>query len=311
MYFSGIREWFFSRRVKFDSGFNVMAVYEASRHGPKVVYRFTRHPEVSHEVVEETLLILQESQRDRSPWIGRRRIKVDVLSSWSPPEVLFRPSAIGKNKFSLFGKYHLFRIESFRVDFRCVHSFQLLKVCDQYVHPSKFSPRRERIRGTIPGKTFFPNSWIRDWSFAVIGWYSTNEPNGIIGPLNGCPQNVFHRASSHQKIGLWRFADRCNVFHGICPPTFHLDPIATIQQRVPSFTLRTALSAIPLVLRSVWCGRAMIPGEIFTSFAEFQGIVSVNDFCGFLSGSSNFCKLLWVFLWSLVFARIRLDPLGG
>ena len=35
------REWFFSRRVKFDSGFNVMAVYEASRHGPEVIYRFT------------------------------------------------------------------------------------------------------------------------------------------------------------------------------------------------------------------------------------------------------------------------------
>ena len=31
-------------------------------------------------------------------------------------------------------------------------------------------------------------------------------------------------------------------------------------------------------LRSVWCRRAMIPGKIFTSFAEFQGIVSVNDF---------------------------------
>ena len=37
-----------------------------------------------------------------------------------------------KNKFSLFGKYQLFRIESFRVDFRCVHRLQLLKVCDQY-----------------------------------------------------------------------------------------------------------------------------------------------------------------------------------
>ena len=34
-------EWFFSRRVKFDSGFKVMAVYEVSWHGPKVIYRFT------------------------------------------------------------------------------------------------------------------------------------------------------------------------------------------------------------------------------------------------------------------------------
>ena len=34
------REWF-SRRVKFDSWFNVMAVYEVSWHGPKFIYRFT------------------------------------------------------------------------------------------------------------------------------------------------------------------------------------------------------------------------------------------------------------------------------
>ena len=46
-------------------------------------------------------------------------------------------------------------------------------------------------------------------------------------------------------------------------------------------------------LRSVWCRRAMIPREIFTNFAAFQGIVSVNDL-GFLSGSMNFCKLLSV-----------------
>ena len=62
MYFSGIGNDFFSRRVKFDSWFN--AVYEVSRHGPEVVYRFTGHPQTSLEVVEETLLILQESQRD-------------------------------------------------------------------------------------------------------------------------------------------------------------------------------------------------------------------------------------------------------
>ena len=37
----------------------------------------------------------------------------------------------------------------------------------------------------------------------------------------------------------------------------------------------------------------MIPGEIFTSFAEFQGIVSVNDFW-FPLGFQELCKLLWV-----------------
>ena len=35
------REWFFSRRVKLDSGFNGMAVFDVSWHGPKVVHRFT------------------------------------------------------------------------------------------------------------------------------------------------------------------------------------------------------------------------------------------------------------------------------
>ena len=39
-----------------------MAVFEASRHGPEYRLSLHRHPEVSLEVVEETLLILQESQ---------------------------------------------------------------------------------------------------------------------------------------------------------------------------------------------------------------------------------------------------------
>ena len=39
-----------------------MAVYEASRRGPKNRLSLHRHPEVSREVVEETLLILEDSQ---------------------------------------------------------------------------------------------------------------------------------------------------------------------------------------------------------------------------------------------------------
>ena len=34
----------------------------------------------------------------------------------------------------------------------------------------------------------------------------------------------------------------------------------------------------PICFWSVWCRRTMIPGKIFTSFAKFQRIVSVNDF---------------------------------
>ena len=57
-------------------------------------------------------------------------------------------------------------------------------------HPSKFSPAYRAYPRNNPGKTFFPNWWILDWSFAVIRWYSTNEPNGIIGLLNGCPKRL-------------------------------------------------------------------------------------------------------------------------
>ena len=43
-------------------------------------------------------------------------------------------------------------------------------------------------------------------------------------------QNVFHKASSHQIRDLWRFADKCNIPWNL-PTNFHLDQIATIQQR--------------------------------------------------------------------------------
>ena len=93
------------------------AVNQASRHGPKIVYRFT----------------------------GIRKVNITLSLNWSMPyqggcsQFLISSKGFDSsicdwtNKFALFGKYHLFRIESFRVDFRCVHRFQLLKVCDQYV----------------------------------------------------------------------------------------------------------------------------------------------------------------------------------
>ena len=118
------REWFFSRRVKFwlwvqrDGGIWSFLTWTNSH------LTLHRHPEVSLEVVEETLLILQENQSDPSPRIDRCRIKVDVPRSWSPPRCLIRPYAAGKINFSILGvKYHLLCIESFRVDFWCVPSF--------------------------------------------------------------------------------------------------------------------------------------------------------------------------------------------
>ena len=193
-------------------GFNVMAVYEVSRHGPKIIYRFNRHPDTSREVVEETLLIFLENQ-----YYSLLEL-VAAVSRWmfSVPDLLqgfwFVHSAIGKiNPPLLFGKLSPLSHWVFSSRFPMRPSFPTPQGLRSVRHPSKFPPRTERIRGTIQVRLFFPNWWILDWSFAVIGWWcSTNEPNGIVGSLNGCP-NVFHRASSHKIIDLWRFADRCNI----------------------------------------------------------------------------------------------------
>ena len=54
----------------------------------------------------------------------------------------------------------------------------------------------------------------------------------------------------------------------------------------------------------------MIPGGIFTSFSEFQGIVSENDIW-FPLGLKEVLQASLGFLLSFVFARIRLDPLSS
>ena len=54
----------------------------------------------------------------------------------------------------------------------------------------------------------------------------------------------------------------------------------------------------------------MIPGEIFTGFAKFQGIVSVSDL-RFPIRLQELLSAPFGFLRSFCFARIRLDPLGS
>ena len=112
------REWFFSRRVKFDSWFNVMAVYEVSWNGPKFIDCFTG---IRTRVVR--------LWKWRLFWFSHK-ISLIFSSNWVIPyhggrsQVLISSKVFDssicdwKNKFSFFsGKYHLFRIESFRVDF--------------------------------------------------------------------------------------------------------------------------------------------------------------------------------------------------
>ena len=85
--------------------------------------------------------------------------------------------------------------------------------------------------------------------------------------------------------------------------------VATIQQRcLPSLCAQ-------LFLQYHWspiglCRRAMFSGKFFTSFVEFQRIVSVNFFRIPVSLQELFQASL-CFLGSFCFARIRLDPLSG
>ena len=130
----------------------------------------------------------------------------------------------------------------------------------------------------------------------------------MIGPLNGFPKRLSYgvfpsdnRSVNVSQIGV--------TFHGICPPFF----IQTWPQQYSRGTfLYSAHCSFsnPICFWSVWCRRTMISGKIFTGFAEFQGIVSVNDF-RLPIGLQELLQASLSFLWSFCFARIRLDPLGG
>ena len=102
-------------------------------HGPKIIYRFTG---IQKRVVEWW----------KRPFWFSNKVNVTLSSNWSRPyqggcsQVLISSRSFDLSicdweiKFSFFlRKYHFFRIESFWVDFRCVHRFQLVKVCNQYV----------------------------------------------------------------------------------------------------------------------------------------------------------------------------------
>ena len=157
-------------------------------------------------------------------------------------------------------------------------------------HPSRFHPRFRAYPRNNPGKTFFPNWWIIDWSFAVIGWYSTNEPNWIICPLNGS-FNHLGMVFSPQTSDLECFEDRYSIPWNL-PTIFHPDLTATKLQCTFFHSANCSLTN-PMYFRSVWCRRTMIPGKIFTGFAKFQGTVSVSDF-KLPIRLQELCKLLCV-----------------
>ena len=111
--------------------------------------------------------------------------------------------------------------------------------------PSQTHPAHRAYPRNNPGKTFFPNWWILDCSFEVMGSYSTSEPNGMIGPSNGFPKRLSYGVFPSNKR-FWTF--RREVKHSMeSAHQLSFRPDCNNTAEVPSFALRTALSAIPFV----------------------------------------------------------------
>ena len=231
------------------------------------------HPETSREVVEETLLILQESQ-----YYSLLEL-VDAVPRWmfSVPDLLQEVWFVHlrlENFYILFRKYYFLCIESFWADFWCVHRLQLFYVCDQYVilpnFPRVQSVSEEQSRWDFLSKLM--DSWLVFRRDRVIlnQWTKRNDRS-----FKWLPKTSLIRGFAIR----WEI---CNIsqigvaFHGICPPIFIQTWLQQYGRSAFFYSAHCSFSN-PICFRSVWCWRAMIPGKIFTGFAEFQGIVSVNE----------------------------------
>ena len=133
------------------------------------------------------------------------------------------------------------------------------------------------------------DSWLILRSYRVIlnQWTKWNDRSFKWFPKTSC----IRRLPIRQEI--------CDVsqigisFHRICPPIFIQTWLQQYSREVPSFTLRTALSAIPFV--SDLCGVDVQRFQERSSQAlPNSGELSVWMTLGFPPGSKNFCKLLCV-----------------
>ena len=171
--------------------------------------------------------------------------------------------------FSL-GKNYFLYIESFCVEFGCVHRLQLLNVCNHHVT----LPNSTRVQ--IVSKE---QSWKDFLSNLMESRLVFRRHRVILNKWTKWDNWSFKRFSKASFVWslLLNVSQIGTAFHGICPPIF----IQTwLQQYGRGAFFDSAYCSLgnPICFRSVWCWRAMIQGKIFTGFAEFQGIDSVNDF---------------------------------
>ena len=109
-------------------------------------------------------------------------------SSWTSPESFTSPSATGNTKFSpvldeitsvpLSLLVWISDASIFSNSTRSATNISHFQILPAY----KTDPRNNQ------GKTIFTNWWSLHTYSAEMVWYSNNEPNGIIGPLNGSPK---------------------------------------------------------------------------------------------------------------------------
>ena len=145
--------------------------------------------------------------------------------------------------FSPLWYQYFFRIDSSRISFPNLPSPQ-----SEYLL-SKSLPRSMHNQDIFLVKLFLPNWWSLDWSFGEDGWYSTIAPKGIIGPLHGSPNRLSY-AVFHLPRGLGHVADS-NSIPNNQTHNFSSKPDCNSTADVPSFTLRTALSPIPITFHRI------------------------------------------------------------
>ena len=156
---------------------------------------------MSLEVVEE-----------RPFWFSKK-VNVTFSSNWTRPyqggcfQVLISSRGFDssicdwKNKFSLFGKISPLSHWVFWADFRCVHRFQLLKVCDQYVtlpnSPRVESVSEEQSKWDFLSKLMDSRLILRNYRVIVNQWTKWNNRS-----FKMVAQNVFHWASSALQVEI-------------------------------------------------------------------------------------------------------------
>ena len=133
-----------------------MAVYEASRHGPQIIYRFTGIRQWVLRWWKRPFWFFREMTLTfSSNW--EFQYKVDVLSSWSPPESLIRPSATGKWMFHFLGEISSLSHWVFWSRFPIRPSSPTPQGLRSVRHPSQFSSTYRIIPNSSRSMKMNPN----------------------------------------------------------------------------------------------------------------------------------------------------------